>query len=126
MKHGGFFQFSILHPCFTSRYTTWDKDTTGRHLALRIRDYLDPEPEWIEEFTFGAAPEEVREGLEPFRVPRFDRTLAQWLNVVADAGFVLERVREPKPSKAAVRENPRLEDALRIPWFLQARWRKPS
>lgn len=50
--------------------------------------------------------------VEPFLVPRFPRTLADWLNAVVEAGLVIERVEEPVPGEAAIAARPGL-----------ARWR---
>jgi hypothetical protein len=36
-----------------------------------------------------AAPREAKEGLQLFEVPVFHRTLAEWINGVIDAGFLL-------------------------------------
>ena len=41
---------------------------------------------------FKAAPAEARAGLANFRTPEFTRTVSQWLNLLIDAGFRLERV----------------------------------
>jgi hypothetical protein len=46
----------------------------------------------VEEWIFSAVPAEVRAGTPPFRVPRFTRTLSEWLNLLIDTGFVLERL----------------------------------
>ena len=126
LRRGGFLQFSILHPCFTPRNMAWEKDAAGRPIALRISHYFDPDPAWIDVWTFTAAPEEARQNLDPFQVPRFDRTLDQWLNIVAEVGFSFERAREPRVTKSSVRSHPKLEDALLAPIFFQSRWRKRS
>ncbi len=39
-------------------------------------------------------------------MPRFPRTLADWLNAVVEAGLVIERVEEPVPDDAAVTARP--------------------
>ena len=50
------------------------------------------------EWLFSAAPPEATAGLPQFRTPRFTRTLSQWLNLLVDTGFRLERLAEPRPS----------------------------
>ena len=67
----------------------------------------------------------MREGRRPFRVPRFTRPLSEWLNLLIDTGFVLERLGEPRPSDAMIREQPGLQDAQVVPYFLHVRARKP-
>jgi SAM-dependent methyltransferase len=68
---------------------------------------------------------ETREGLRPFRVPRFTHTTSEWLNLLVDGGFVLERLGEPRPSDEKVREHPWLQNARVAPYFLHVRARKP-
>jgi hypothetical protein len=65
----------------------------------------------VEEWIFSATPPETRTGLRPFRVPRFTRTLSEWLNLLLDSGFVLDRFGEPRPSDEAVRDQPGLQSA---------------
>ncbi len=77
------------------------------------------------EWLFGATPPEVREGLPKFKVPRFTRTLSQWLNLLIETGFLLERVEEPRPSDETVRECPDIQDAQVVAYFLHIRVRKP-
>ena len=77
------------------------------------------------EWLFGAAPPKVREGLPKFKVPRFTQTLSQWLNMIIEEGFVVERVEEPRPSDEIVRECPDIQDAQVVAYFLHMRVRKP-
>jgi hypothetical protein len=51
--------------------------------------------------------------------------LSEWLNLLIDTGFVLERLGEPRPSDAMIREQPGLQDAQVVPYFLHVRARKP-
>ena len=80
----------------------------------------------MQEWIFSAAPPEEREELRHFRVPRFTRTLSRWLNLLIEAGFVLERFGEPYPSDEAVRQHPGLEGARVFAYFLHVRARKPG
>ena len=80
----------------------------------------------VEEWLFSAATPEVRADTRPFRVPRFTRTLSEWLNLLIDTGFVLERFGEPRPSDEAVRKQPRLQSAQVVALFLHVRARKPA
>jgi hypothetical protein len=45
---------------------------------------------------------------------------------MVEAGFVLERFGEPRPSDEAVRERPDLRDAQVVAYFLHVRARKPA
>ncbi len=126
LKPGGFFQFSITHPCFDTPHRKTLYDETGHVHAIEVGDYFRPREGEVKEWLFSAAPSEVREGLPPFRVPVFMRTLSSWLNSLIAAGFLVERFGEPYPSDEAVRERPRLRSARVVALFLHIRARKPA
>ena len=67
-----------------------------------------------------------KKGLRKFRIPRFTRTLSQWLNLLTDTGFLLERMEEPRPSDETVAACPALQDAQVVSYFLHLRVRKPA
>jgi hypothetical protein len=67
----------------------------------------------------------MKEGLPTFKVPRFTRTLSQWLNLLIEAGFLLEHVEEPRPSDETVRQCPDVQDTQVVAYFLHMRARKP-
>ena len=118
----------VLSGMFSSSETAlFSLDEDGRRSALLVGDYFDPHWGFVEEWTFGAAPQEVRDALPafaPFSVPRFDRTLSDWLNLVLDAGFCLERFVEPTPSDQVLAEVPALADMRAIAYSLIVRCRK--
>jgi hypothetical protein len=68
----------------------------------------------------------VKQGLPKFKTPRFTRTVSQWLNLLIDTGFQLERVAEPRPSDETVRACPDIQDAQVVAYFLHIRVRKPG
>ena len=72
-----------------------------------------------------AAPPEAKQSLPKFKRPRFTRTLCQWLNLLIDAGLVLERLEEPYPDEDTVKACPHLQDAQVVVYFLHMRCRKP-
>jgi ubiquinone/menaquinone biosynthesis C-methylase UbiE len=125
IRPGGFLQFSITHPCYDTPYRRKLRDERGQHYAYAIGEYfhnLDGESfEWL----FSAAPPQERARWRPFQTPRFTRTLSQWLNLLADTGFVIEQLCEPYPDEAVLLERPDLADMLVIAFFLQVRCRKP-
>jgi SAM-dependent methyltransferase len=123
IRPGGFFQFSITHPCFQTRRMELVHDESGDVDGITSRDYFDGVDGEIEEWSFGAAPAELRE--RPFRIPRFLRTLAAWVNAVADAGLVIEQMDEPRADEDAVRAHPTLQPVRAVPLFLLVRARKP-
>ena len=98
----------------------------GRTYAVEVGDYFRNRDGEVTEWLFKAAPPHARRGLPKFRTPRFTRTLGQWLNLLAETGFLLERVAEPRPSDGAVRACPHVQDAQVVAYFLHARVRKPG
>jgi SAM-dependent methyltransferase len=123
LRPGGFFQFSMTHPCFQTPMWEWLKDADGRRRAMVCGDYFRELRGDIEEWTFGAA---LRAGERPrkFRIPRFTHTLSTWLNLILDAGFALERFVEPTVDEATVAAHPKMYDHRIIAYFLTIRARK--
>ena len=121
LKPGGFLQFSIAHPCFDTPHRRNRRDDLGQTYAIEVGDYFKNQDGDIAEWIFSAAPESVAEQYAKFKIPRFTRTIGQWLNMLIDSGFVIERVEEPKPSEEAVREHPNLQDATVFAYFLHVR-----
>ena len=125
VRAGGFFQFSITHPCFDTPHRRNLRDANHRTYAIEVGGYFDHTDGRVDEWIFGAAPPEARQGMAPFRVPRFHRTLSDWVNTVVDTGFVLERLGEPRASDETVRQCPHMQDAQVAGYFLHLRCRKP-
>jgi len=71
-------------------------------------------------------PQEERDRTEPFRVPRFHRTLSGWVDLILEAGLVIERFREPCVSVELAEAEPVLEDTRVAPVFLHIRAIKPA
>jgi SAM-dependent methyltransferase len=126
LKPGGFFQFSITHPCFDTPHRRNLRGEDGRTYAIEVGEYFAGREGEVDEWTFSAAPPEAREGKSPFRIPIFMRPLSSWLNRLIEAGFVLERFWEPYPEDEAFRKHPGLQDAQVVAYFLHVRARKPA
>jgi hypothetical protein len=62
---------------------------------------------------------------EPFRVPRFHRTLSEWVDLIVEAGLVIERFGEPCVSVELAKAEPALEDTRVAPLFLHIHAIKP-
>jgi hypothetical protein len=97
----------------------------GQRVAVECGDYFRNLNGEIDEWIFGAAPTELKENLKPFRIPRFTRTLSEWLNLLIDAGFVLEQFEEPYADEDTVKDCPKVADTRIIAYFLIIRVRKP-
>jgi ubiquinone/menaquinone biosynthesis C-methylase UbiE len=126
LKPGGFLQFSISHPCFDTPHRRNLRDSAHRTYAIEVGDYYLGREGAIDEWLFKAAPAEVKQGMRKFRIPRFSRTLSQWLNFIIASGFLLERVEEPRPSDEIIAAHPGLQDAQVVSYFLHMRVRKPE
>ncbi len=126
LKPGGFMQFSITHPCYDTPHRRNLRDDTGLTYAIEVGGYFENLEGQVTEWIFGAAPAHEKEVLPKFKTPRFTRTISQWLNLLIDTGFRLERIEEPRPSNQKVLECPDIQDAQVVAYYLHIRVRKPE
>jgi SAM-dependent methyltransferase len=126
LKPGGFLQFSILHPCFSTVRWKWVTDEDGERIGVVCGDYFTRTQGRIEEWTFGGAPDELKRTLPKFRIPRFFHTLSEWLNLLVDTGFHVEHCVEPTADEETARRHPYVSDTRIVPLFLIMRCRKPA
>jgi len=126
LKPGGFLQFSIEHPCFSTPHRRNLRNDKGLTYAIEVGDYFRNLEGEVSEWLFGAAPAEFKQTLPKFKIPRFTRTISQWFNLLIETGFLLEQVEEPRPSDEAVRQCPYMQDARVVAYFLHIRAKKPS
>ncbi len=122
LRPGGMLAFSITHPCFITKGSRWIRNEEGVKVNWVVGDYFDPAG-WIDGWRFTDARPEAPK----FAVPRFDRTLSEYVNTVIAAGFVLRQMEEPRPSEEYCQAHPsqrgwRDHAAL----FLYVRAEKPS
>jgi len=101
LRPGGMLAFSITHPCFVTRGGRWLRDEQGNKLGLVVSNYFNSES-WVDRWRFADAPTEAPQ----YAVPRFDRTLPKYVNGIIDAGFVLQRVFEPRLPEDYCRVHP--------------------
>lgn len=84
LRPGGWFVFSILHPCY---HTAHSGDVAlPEGTARAIRGY----------FAEGYWRSDTRSG-PPGKVGAYHRTLSTYVNALTDAGLLLERLSEPPP-----------------------------
>ncbi|MGI9479356.1 MAG: class I SAM-dependent methyltransferase [Hyphomicrobiaceae bacterium] len=124
LRPSGFVQFSILHPCFVPPTRRTIRDGSGRTTAVEIANYFDGVPGEVETWWFSTLTETERKGVEPFRVPRFHRTLSDWVNGICSAGLTIEEFGEPRPSEEVAKAFPKVADTRVAPIFLHVRARK--
>ena len=123
-KNGDFF-FSISHPCFMTKGFGWVTDRDGNQEKLTVSGYFS-KTHRVERWQFSQAPEEIRKDVPQFAIPVFPRTLAEYINPLAEAGFVIKKIVEPRPSAGDCKEYPYLKrwrDAGSL--FLQVHCVKP-
>ncbi len=120
LKAGGFFQFSITHPVTNAPIHGKVKTGPGNKEAASIAGYFDENETLgsIEEWLFSAAPAEEKSKFTRFKVPRFHRTLATWINALIDHGFNIRRIGEPVASEEAIVACPHVGDTKIAPYFL--------
>ena len=126
LKPAGFLQFSITHPCFMTPRLKSVRNEKGEKVAYECGDYFRELHGEVEEWIFGAAPPELKATLRKFRIPRFTKTLSRWLNLLIDAGFVLERFCEPYADDETVKKCPHMADTRIIAYSLIVQCRKPA
>ncbi len=124
LRSEGFLQFSITHPCFNPPHRKLLRNANRREYAVEVGRYFEKVDGQIDEWLFSAAPPQTRRGLRPFRVPQFHRTLSDWMNMIVDAGFRIERTAEPFADEETVARCPAVRDTRVVAYFLHVRCRK--
>ena len=128
IKPGGFFQFSITHPCFFKKGWKWlrnENNENNEKMGMICSNYFYSIDGDIEEWIFSAAPKEITENMKKFKIPRFEKSLSQWLNILIKIGFIFEEFNEPYAEDSAIEKYPNLIDTRIVPIFFQVRCRKP-
>jgi SAM-dependent methyltransferase len=125
LRPGRFLQFSILHPCFVPPHRKVLRETDGRPRAVEVAGYFDRIDGRIDTFWFGSVPQAERATVDPFRVPRFHRTLSDWVDMICAAGLMIEKFAEPSASEAVAAAEPEVSDTRIVPLSLVVRARKP-
>lgn len=126
LRRGGFLQFSILHPCFVPPTRRNLRDADGKPYAIEVADYFLETNGAVETWLFSTVSEEERKKTPPFRVPRFHRTLSEWVEVIRVASFTIEAFGEPRASEALAATEPIVADTRIAPIFLHIRCRKET
>ena len=106
LRPGGELAFNITHPCFATRGFGWLEDEAGKPIKLTVGGYFD-DRSWVEHWKFSQAPSP--EDVMLFAVPRFPRTLSEYVNTLIDAGFALTGIQEPRPSTELCQQHPWLQ-----------------
>ena len=113
LKSGGNFVFSILHPCFVTPDSGWEKSEDGEKLYWKVDKY----------FYEGVYEQAYPQG-QTDKVLFFHRTLTSYFNAITEAGFILEGLVEPKPSSEMLGKYPSFEEDFRCSDFIVFKLRK--
>lgn len=103
LRTGGILVFSILHPCFATPNLEWLKDDRGEANRLIVGQYFEGST-FVDEWSFSQSP--IATDFPPFQVPRFQRTLSDYLNPLFLNGLHIERIEEPRPTETDVKDYP--------------------
>jgi ubiquinone/menaquinone biosynthesis C-methylase UbiE len=125
LKPSGFVQFSISHPCFDTAHRVNLRNEDGLTYAIEVGDYFRNLNGEMLEFNKPGS-HAAKDGYPLIQIPRFTRTLSQWINGLIDARFIIERMNEPRPTDEQVQECPGIQDAQVVSYFLHIRVRKPA
>jgi trans-aconitate methyltransferase len=109
LRPGGRVVISIEHPVITSSFTSL---AAGRRTTWLVDDY----------FKSGARTHMWL----GHRITKYHHTLEEYLDLFADTGFELERIRESRPQPENFVSREAYERRLRIPLFLFIAARKPK
>ncbi len=126
LRPSGFLQFSILHPCFVPPHRKVLRRADGTVRAIEIADYFKKDDGNIETWWFSALPPEQRQNIPPFHVPRFHRTLSEWVRMICDAGLVIQQFAEPSASEDLAKTVPAVADTRIAGIFLHIRAVRPK
>ncbi len=112
LKKGGYFVFSQEHPLSTAPINgpTWTEDENGNALHYNLSDYAKNgkrKVKWLVD-----------------NVVMFHRTFSETLNPLIEAGFKIEKLLEPVPSKAVMAKVPKLQKRYHKPNFLIVKCKK--
>lgn len=102
--------FSIPHPCTDTPVREWVLDEAGEKTALKIGRY------------FESGPAVCHWNMQRLRyhwdTPYWRYTLTEWSALIAEAGFLIRRLHEPRPTIEQVQRNPYISDSYMLPCFL--------
>ena len=117
LRPNGRMVFSVPHPCTDTPFREWERDAAGRKVALEVDRYFETGP--------GECHWNMPRLAYQWTTPCWRRTLEEWCSMIAAAGFLIERLYEPRPDEKQVSMRPELDDCARLPYFLIFRLVKP-
>lgn len=113
LKEGGYYIFSILHPCFVTPESGWVRNEEGEKTYWQVDNYFF---EGVYEQQIPADSEE--------KIVFYHRTLTSYFKAIQKAGFKIEALVEPKPSQEMLTKYPHFEEDLNVSNFIVFKLRK--
>jgi 2-polyprenyl-3-methyl-5-hydroxy-6-metoxy-1,4-benzoquinol methylase len=110
LRAGGRMVFSVPHPCTDTRVRQWETNDAGEKTVLKIDRYFESGPavcHW-----------NMPRLRSHWDTPYWRYTLTEWSSLLAEAGFLIRRLYEPRPSAEQVQRQPQLRDCYKLPYFL--------
>ena len=110
LKPGGRCVFSAVHPVMDAPMRGWEKDGTGRKVMLKLGRYFDSGP--------ACCPWTMARLKRYWTTPFVRLTVDGWSEAIEQAGFLIRRIYEPRPTLEDVAREPQLEDCRDFPSFV--------
>ncbi|AKB49828.1 Ubiquinone/menaquinone biosynthesis methyltransferase UBIE [Methanosarcina barkeri str. Wiesmoor] len=112
LKDNGIFVFSQEHPLTTApkNGARWFKNVDGRIAHYVLTDYATSGERTVSWIVDG--------------ITKYHRTFSDIVNALIDAGFIIEKMLEPVPTKEIIERDPSSAKDLHKPNFLVTRARK--
>ena len=110
-KPGGRVVAANVSSFISTSETSWHKDTTGRKLHFPVDRYFEERP--------------LRLNWSEISIINWHRPMQAYMSAYLDAGLVLRRFVEPKPTPEAIAVHPEMIDETRIALFNVMVWEKP-
>jgi SAM-dependent methyltransferase len=130
LRPGGWLQFVIAHPCMDSPICRKYFDEAGQEVGRIVGNYFGLQPldekQKVSRWFWHRAPAADRQNARPFEIPRFYRTVSEYVNTLINAGLNLTRVHEPYASEETVAACPAVADTRVWPYMLVLQARKPA
>ena len=114
LTEDGVMAFSVVHPV-NSGSAVWEEDAKGGK-TVRTSDYFRS-GKYIVSWNMARLKHH-------WRTESYSYTLSDWSKMAEGSGFLIERIREPRPTPNQVKRHPELEVCSRIPFFLVLRLTK--
>jgi 2-polyprenyl-3-methyl-5-hydroxy-6-metoxy-1,4-benzoquinol methylase len=102
--------FSAPHPATDMPFREWERDDRGNKMFLKVGRYFETGPS-VMQWNMSRL-------VYQWSTPFWRRTLQEWSDAIAEAGFLIRRIYEPRPSEDDVAIQPEVSDARDFPYFL--------